>query len=152
MKIPSFPLRTYQVATLLHNGLVPKTEPHIGVWIKSSRMSLVSALQMCAVVRIIFIILTHLAEDSTNYDMQIFAVGDGSYINYSDIGEDWFMPHVRLLTVISRSDKPTLRFFAVGPLNVTALGGFLQVASWDGKVFHFYAVCLGSRLDSNVLC
>ncbi|KAI9170659.1 hypothetical protein HJFPF1_00129 [Paramyrothecium foliicola] len=84
-------------------------------------------------------ILSDVNGDSA-YNMQIFAIGDGSYIDQTTVPGGWFNPHVRLLAVIAPNSNPTLRFFAVGPLDVQNPNGFLQVASWDGKVFHFYAV------------
>ena len=42
--------------------------------------------------------------------------------------------------MVSLSAKPNFSFFVVSPLDVKNPDGFLQVASWNGSVFQFFAV------------
>ncbi|KAI9655095.1 MAG: hypothetical protein M1821_005578 [Bathelium mastoideum] len=89
--------------------------------------------------RVIDEVLTDISKETTNYSLQIFVVGDGSYVSQAN-PRKWFNPHVRLLAVVKPTATPRSLFFVVGPLEVTDPDRFLQVASWDGGSLRFFAV------------
>jgi hypothetical protein len=54
---------------------------------------------------------------------------------------NWFQPHLRFISVVTpKPSSAGWKLFIVGPGQVNKVDGFLQVASWDGSVFRFYAV------------
>ncbi|KAJ4301338.1 hypothetical protein N0V90_003430 [Kalmusia sp. IMI 367209] len=68
-----------------------------------------------------------------------YAIADGAFIDQKTVGS-WFNPHLRFIAVIKPKDKiAKWRLYIVGPDQVKATDRFLQVASWDGQVFRFYA-------------
>jgi hypothetical protein len=72
-------------------------------------------------------------------DIETFAVADGAFIDQKTVPGNWFKPHLRFITVVTPVKSGDWQVFIVGPDDVKAPNQFLQVASWDGKVFRFYA-------------
>jgi hypothetical protein len=79
--------------------------------------------------------------------LRLFVVADGAHVDRSELPgnpDEWFNPHCRLLAVVdfeNISTEPDI-LFIVGSDDVRNDQRFLQVASWDGKAFDYYAVCM----------
>lgn len=76
----------------------------------------------------------------------MYAIADGTHVSRADLpdeGKDWFNPHCRLLGVVDFEIKRSNDIiFIVGSDEVSNPNRFLQVVSWDGEEFHYYAVCM----------
>ncbi|KAF8453889.1 hypothetical protein BDZ91DRAFT_853126 [Kalaharituber pfeilii] len=78
------------------------------------------------------------------YDLQVFAVADGSFISHPDPQKpencSWFNPHLRFVGLVSSLDHPERHFFIVGSNEVESQDRFVQVASWDVTIseYRFY--------------
>lgn len=76
----------------------------------------------------------------------MYAIADGTHVDRSCLdnqGNGWFNPHCRLLGVVDFKIKRSNDIiFIIGSDEVSNPGRFLQVVSWDGEEFHYYAVCI----------
>jgi hypothetical protein len=68
-----------------------------------------------------------------------YVIADGAFVDLDTIRGDWFKPHVRILTVVTPKPDTGSKVFIVGPAKVKDPDTFLQVASFDSKIFRFYA-------------
>lgn len=69
-------------------------------------------------------------------------IADGAHVDRSGLpnnGEGWFNPHCRILGVVDFKPQSGI-IFIVGSDDVHNSKRFVQVASWDEKTFHYYAV------------
>jgi hypothetical protein len=83
--------------------------------------------------------------------LDTYAIADGAFIDQRNVG-DWFKPHLRFITLITpKLASAVWKLYIVGPDQVTSTERFLQVASWDGSIFRFYAVRYRNRNDMCVL-
>ena len=99
--------------------------------------------------------------DSTLF-LQVFAVSDGSVVQSTDENKAWLNQSIRFVAFIAGNDKGiqaapfdsnSWTLCVVGSDVVKSNGAFLQVASWDGKLFRYYGVSRGLPLphpDSRV--
>ncbi|KAE8355652.1 hypothetical protein BDV28DRAFT_155259 [Aspergillus coremiiformis] len=79
-------------------------------------------------------------------NLRMYVVADGAHVDRSTLpkaGDSWFNPHCRLLGVVDfqvQGQSSADIIFIVGSDEVHNSARFLQVASWDGNAFHYYAV------------
>jgi hypothetical protein len=83
----------------------------------------------------------------------MFMIADGAHVDRSGLpnnGEGWFNPHCRILGVVDFKPQGDI-IFIVGSDDVHNPKRFVQVASWDEKTFHYYAVwILSPRQDQGL--
>jgi hypothetical protein len=83
----------------------------------------------------------------------MFMIADGAHVDRSGLpnnGEGWFNPHCRILGVVDFMPQGDI-IFIVGSDDVHNPKRFVQVASWDEKTFHYYAVwILSPRQDQGL--
>ncbi|RMZ68437.1 histidine acid phosphatase [Pyrenophora seminiperda CCB06] len=79
--------------------------------------------------------------NQTDVKLDTYAIADGAFVDQKNVAGDWFQPHLRFISVVTPKSASALwRLYIVGPGQVKSTEGFLQVASWDGSVFRFYAI------------
>lgn len=84
------------------------------------------------------------------YDFATFTIAD---VTRTPVNQDWINPHIRLLAIMKPNFKPLNRgskVFIVGSSSLTSQESFLQVASWDTEVFHYYGVCPTQHIEFNL--
>ncbi|KAJ6078671.1 hypothetical protein N7467_008424 [Penicillium canescens] len=75
-------------------------------------------------------------------NLRMFMIADGAHVDRSGLpnnGEGWFNPHCRILGVVDFKPQGNI-IFIVGSDDVHNPKRFVQVASWDEKTFHYYAI------------
>lgn len=86
------------------------------------------------------------------YEMATYCVADGAFIKRPAAFSKWFDPHIRFLIVLDPKTEQwqNSQLFVVGSNEVNDSSRFLQAASWDTKVFHFYGVRFSSWIAMGV--